>query len=649
MIHRTGYPIGCLFIAIAIVLLVSPALAQHQHKSDHQPIQSIKNSAIDSSLVITDLPPEYQQTIEYLDFKNTDIKDVLRGLASKYNLNILVDNDIGKRITIHLSNVTAYHAMKFIVEEHGFVLHRDGNIFKVSAPVLPEPEPPPPPKVVFENGLLSLDFHDEDLHRAMYEISRQSGMNIVINRGVNGLVSGFLQKIAFEKGIKTLMDANGYVLRKRDGVYIVEDRISLQEPDNPTDGRRRSRTAWVEVKDSLISLDVTGGDMEKIIRDIADRMGIDIIFYGEIKGHISAKYRDLPLEQALTYIFRGTDYTFRQDGKVYLIGNRKVQGITRSKLIRLKHIKAEGIIELLPASITSQAALKIIKEHNGLMVIGSHDVIQEAQEFVDQIDFPIPQILIEALVVDYNTTDISEFSLEAGTRPPEDTSRMNFSFFPDIKVDARSDYLNKQLSILSPHLGLSQVGKLPRNFYVKLEAMEQDGKANIRSRPQIATLNGHTASISIGTTQYFILKSNTPYTNYTQQQPYVTETERFEKITAQMELKITPWVSASGEITVEIHPEFSTPKGSLNSSTPPTIDHRILDSTVRLKDGETIILGGLRQTTDNSTYKKFPILGDIPLLGRLFQNHSKNITESELVVYVTPHLNHTIDEEGVIK
>ncbi|MBD3290777.1 hypothetical protein GF337_18365, partial [candidate division KSB1 bacterium] len=60
-------------------------------------------------------------------------------------------------------------------------------------------------------------------------------------------------------------------------------------------------------------------------------------------------------------------------------------------------------------------------------------------------------------------------------------------------------------------------------------------------------------------------------------------------------------------------------------------------------------LGGLRQTTDNSTYKKFPILGDIPLLGRLFQNHSKNITESELVVYVTPHLNHTIGTEGIIK
>lgn len=112
-----------------------------------------------------------------------------------------------------------------------------------------------------------------------------------------------------------------------------------------------------------------------------------------------------------------------------------------------------------------------------------------------------------------------------------------------------------------------------------------------------------------------------------------------------MELKIIPWVSASGEITVEIHPEFSTPKGSLDPTRPPTIDHRILDSTVRLREGETIILGGLRQTIDNVTINKFPILGSIPLVGRLFQNRSKNKTTAELLILVTPYLNHVVSEK----
>ena len=103
-------------------------------------------------------------------------------------------------------------------------------------------------------------------------------------------------------------------------------------------------------------------------------------------------------------------------------------------------------------------------------------------------------------------------------------------------------------------------------------------------------------------------------------------------------MEITPWVSASGDVTVDIKPEFKTPVGSLSSEVPPTINSRILDSTVRLKDGETIILGGLIQESNVDNVNKVPILGNIPLLGRLFRNKSTSTIKSELVVFVTPHV-----------
>jgi type IV pilus assembly protein PilQ len=205
--------------------------------------------------------------------------------------------------------------------------------------------------------------------------------------------------------------------------------------------------------------------------------------------------------------------------------------------------------------------------------------------------------------------------------------------------------LNKSLQYYGSQLGLKKIGKLPDEFLLHLRALERNGKANIRSQPQIATLNGHPASIKIGTTQYFVLKSQNPVVGGNQVINQVTE--RFEKITAEISLTITPWVSASGEITTEIHPEFSTPEGILNPNVPPTINHRVLDSTVRLRDGETIILGGLIQSIDSENIDKFPILGSLPLLGRLFQNRSHNRSKAELIIYLTPHLYY--GDEGSVK
>ena len=89
---------------------------------------------------------------------------------------------------------------------------------------------------------------------------------------------------------------------------------------------------------------------------------------------------------------------------------------------------------------------------------------------------------------------------------------------------------------------------------------------------------------------------------------------------------------------MEVHPEFNTPVGTLNANVPPTINSRVLDSTVRLKDGETIILGGLIQESESENINKVPILGDIPLLGRLFRNKRTSLIKSELMIFITPYV-----------
>ena len=177
---------------------------------------------------------------------------------------------------------------------------------------------------------------------------------------------------------------------------------------------------------------------------------------------------------------------------------------------------------------------------------------------------------------------------------------------------------------------------MPSDFFARIQALSVEGRVTIRSRPQIATLNGHTAKLKIGTTQYYLLRTQTPYQN--PNQVILQQSQRFEKIEANVVLEITPWVSASGVITVDIRPEFSAPVGEFDPDVPPTINTRVLESTVRLRDGETIILGGLIQDEVRVIYNKVPILGGLPLLGRLFRSKSSEIVKSEQIIFLTPHV-----------
>ena len=613
-----------IFILVLFIIIFSDLFAQEkgQRFNNHRRFNDSTRTTLLTSQIIT-----------VLDFKNTDIKDIMRALAEKYDINIFVQDAVDKRITVHLTNISVDQAIQFMVDQCQLLLEQEGTIYKLKLPE-PEPDPPPPPLRIFmENGLLTVDVNNEPLDRVIRLIAEKSGKNIVLANGVSGYISGFLQSIELEEGIRSLATINGFSLRKQESLYVIDWGI-LQ--DTQKSGQRTGRF-WVNAKDSLLSIDFVGVQLADAVREISNHLGIDIIIYGEIKGMITAKCSDHPIEEVLNLLFKGTNYTFRKKGRIFLVGEKTVQGISSTELIQLKHMKVEGLTEILPKRLTSEAGVQIIKEHNGIMVTGSQEIISEARDYLNQIDKPIPQILIEAIVVDFNTADLREFSLDAGLGSPDSSKVSSFrQLFPFVEQTADGDYLNAQIDLYTPRWGLPQVGRLPSDFYLRIKALEQESKAKIRSRPQIATLSGHTASISIGTTQYFILETNTPYpaTNNI----YVQGSQRFETIKAEMLLEVTPWVSASGEITTEIHPEFSTPKEHLDPNVPPTIDHRILNSTVRLRDGETIILGGLIQDMDSKSYEKFPILGDIPLLGYLFRNHSKNNTSSELMVYLTPHL-----------
>ena len=581
---------------------------------------------------------------ENLNVSNVDVKDLLRGIGRQYDINVLVDNNINRDVTLRLSELTVIEALIQICQEYDLTLNQTGQIFRINEYLPSLPEPVVEESVIqFEDGRLNLDLKDIELRVFARRLSSVSGENIIVRNAVRGSLNGYLQGIDFDSGLNTILANNGYSLREKDGVYII-DRIGFASTG--VEGERQN--FWITIEDGMVSMDVVNANVTDLIREIGYQSDVSMITYGLPTNTITAKTNNLTIDQSLNYIFRGTSYTFRKEGNIYIIGDKGTSGIASTKLIRLKHIRSDVVIELIPQNVLQNATVQVVKEQNGLMVIGTNDIIMELESFISEIDFPTPQIMIEALVVDVQSSDMFELgaSLSLGGAP--DSSYFNpFSAIfgqpgengrqsGGLVMQGDGEDANRVLSPGGNLFGIANLGELPSDFYFRIQALSQEGVVNIRSRPQISTLNGHTASIEIGTTQYFLLKSTTPLQS--PNQIVTQETERFEQIEANVLLEITPWVSASGEVTAEIHPEFNTPVGNLSADVPPTINSRVLDSTVRLKDGETIILGGLIQESEVENYNKVPILGDIPLLGRLFRNTYTSMDKSELMIFITPHV-----------
>ena len=603
-------------------------------------------SLIDTNKIKLDLTalPEsvFKNVDEVINVKDIDARDFLRGLGRQYNVNIIVDNRLNRRFTFRLSQVSVIEILIQVVQENNLTVNQKGQIFRVREYVEPVSKPIiVEPTIRYENNLLTVDLQEVSIADFTRKLTQLTGKNIIIRNGISGSITGYLNDVEFETGLANILINNGFSLRENNQIYVV-DRIGYSSDNTGSGGN-----FWITVNDGLVSMDVVDANATDIIREIGYQSKVNMITYGLPKNTITAKVNNLTIDQILTYIFRGTSFTYRKEGEIYIIGDKSTSGIASNKLIRLNHLRSDVLVDLLPKSVINNASVEVIKEQNGLMVIGTNDVIVELENFIEQIDFPTPQIMIEALVVDVNTTDMYQLgaSLVSGRTGSPDSSFFNPFTVLFGSESQMSDGLTIQgggadiNAVFSPGgnlFGIRNLGKLPKDFFFRIQALDQEGLVTVQSRPQISTLNGHSASIQIGTTQYYLLTSTTPIQS--PNQIVTQESQRFETIEANVKLEITPWVSASGDVTVDIKPEFKTPVGSLSSEVPPTINSRILDSTVRLKDGETIILGGLIQESNVDNVNKVPILGNIPLLGRLFRNKSTSTIKSELVVFVTPHV-----------
>jgi type IV pilus assembly protein PilQ len=586
---------------------------------------------------------QIKQTMS-LDVKDTEISDVIRMISRGYGLNIILDRDVTGKVTLHLTDAPIIEGLNTLAESNGWELVKEGSVYRIRKPVAKTKS-----SIKFSKGRLTVDIQNVNVIDFIKEISSKTAVSIVPDSKISGMVSGKLYKVPLEDGLKALLEGNGFKVTKRRNIYRVSQEIA--STSTAASDRRKSRRStkgrskefFVECEDGFLNIDVINGDLSTVINAISEQSDIEIIIYGKLSGEVNAKLNNIPLAQGLALLLGGTKFTFVLKDNVILIGDRNTatpsgKTLSKSELIHLKHIKADEVPKILPKNIPVNN-VKVIKEQNALLVSGTSEDIVKTGEFLETIDIPTPQVVIDVVVVEYTRDLDRDFGFEFAANKKNQEGKVdagsNEWSFPELQVNRSGSKAKEALGLIFGEAAF--ISSLPESFHMALRMLETQKKAKVLAQPSITVLNGNKATIDVGQTQYYRVTGGTP------QNP----THNFRPIKFGISLNITPWISKSGQITAEISPEISNSMGITEGDDGgyPNLFRRSATTTVRIDDGKTLILGGLLRSEEQVTHKKVPFLGDIPILGYLFKTTKKLRVQTNLVIYITPRI---VDKDNYV-
>ena len=293
--------------------------------------------------------------------------------------------------------------------------------------------------------------------------------------------------------------------------------------------------------------------------------------------------------------------------------------------------QSDAILELIPKNITAGLDITTDVEQNAFLVYGNAQKIEAFKKFLKTIDKPIPVILIEVMIIEVSNSNSFTTGIELGLG--ESPSTDQGTVFPNADLTLGASSINKIIGGFNG-FGSLNVGKVTPNFYARIQALETNGDLKIRSTPKLSTLNGHQASLSRGERSYFaVTQRNTIGT----QNPIIADVKNYFPIDADLSIGIRPLVSGDGNITLSINVLQSSFNGErIDPEAPPGMDSREFTSTIRVKDKDVVILGGIEESSKNNSGSGVPFLARIPLIKYLFSKRTRTASKSKLSILIKP-------------
>ena len=297
---------------------------------------------------------------------------------------------------------------------------------------------------------------------------------------------------------------------------------------------------------------------------------------------------------------------------------------------------SEGVLEA-PKGI---GTIISIDAQNALLVYGTADGVAQLRQIIDFLDRPIRQVEIEAQFVDVGTTDAKAFGLSISSRNSNSTD---------------TNSISSNLGTVPAADGGSSLTAKFGSFQATLKALVTNKKARIVNSPRVTTLNNLTATLFSATSTPIVLSSSTSGIG-----GQVGSQQNAFFLTTSIGLVVTPTINNDDTITVFLTPQVqvqtpvqtSTTGGTSNNnssnqdtaSSIPSFTSQYLTTVATVKDGDTIVLGGLRTKNVSYTENDIPILSKLPIIGGLFKSKQKNDDDRELVIFLTARILHRTDD-----
>ncbi|HXA02617.1 MAG TPA: type II and III secretion system protein [Cytophagaceae bacterium] len=637
------------FLLFVIFLLsVRTSFAQ---KDDHRFV-IIEESLKDLSSKVKGL----NETVDYT-VTGVSIQEFMRGLAETHNLNIAVDPSLNIKIYNNFSNEKVINVLMFLITEYDLDVRFVGTImsfYKYAAPDKPIVIAQREIIVRYNNynNLLTLDLKNDTLDRVARKITQQSKKNVVISPALaNKIVSvyiedmpfdGAMQKFAFANNLKVAKtDDNSYLLQtlaegEESEILVNKNKKRNTLPKNPSQpGAGGQVLTFLEVtKDStgneLISFEAVNIPIDQAIKQVAAETGVSYFMFSEIKGTISTKVDKVNFDQFLSYILKGTDYTYREEKSLFLIGDRKLEGLRANRVFQFQFRSYSDIQDVIPAEIKKNVEIKEFKELNSILLTGSLPQIMEIEAFFKHLDKVVPMVLIDVIMLDVTKSRTISTGISAGLA---DSVKTGGSVLPGFNFNFSSKSINNFLDYLGTNTAIN-IGRVTPNFYIGLKALENNGNTEVRQMPKLSTLNSHEANLTIGSTRYYsIQSSNVIGTGIT---PTVSNAIQWIPVQANLTVAIKPVVSGDDQVTLTIDVHVTDFTDAPNNSAPPASQTSQFKSIIRVRNDEVIVLGGLERTEKSDQISGFPILSRIPILRWIFSSRTKAKNKRVSIIFIKP-------------
>jgi len=381
---------------------------------------------------------------------------------------------------------------------------------------------------------------------------------------------------------------------------------------------------------------------------VRDGEKVNILISPQVKGLVNINLKNVDWQTALEAVLKTYNYGYEWIGKNIILvdtlenlaerrkkeAESKIAEPLDTRIFLLNFAKVEEVKPIIEKMLTAQGRLTCDKRTNTLVVTDTQSNLLKLERAIKTLDSITPQVLIEAKVLETDLDLTRKLGINWNISAAVSGSKRPHIW--PFTTHSENKYLDTDIP--SPSSGFSYGTLDASSLSAVLEVIFNDQNTKILSMPKITTLDNHTATIDVVTED--------PVPNYT----YNSETGSWEIagydwVKYGVSLEVTPQINREGFITLTVKPvvsenlgdkEFTSSSGAIARI--PKLYTQTTSTKVMIKDGETLVLGGLIRDKVVDTVNKVPILGDLPLLGFFFKHKSKTVEKKNLLIFITPKI-----------